>query len=419
MNKNTLPMLAGAVAAAFVGGSQAKAQELPRGGGVLERPRPELDPLGLRAGSFLIFPRIEAGVDYNDNVFATENNTEEDFIYVIAPSVNVRSDFSRHALGLTAAADIGRFQDFSSENYSDWSLVGTGRLDITRDSALSVDLREIRDHEGRTDPDAAGVRGEPVEYYLTGGGATYQQRFGRFSASIGGGARSYDYEDVDLGGGLVLDEDNRDRTEFDTVLRVGYLIRPGYEAFVRGRYLTVDRESDPTGVNRDSDGYEISAGTRFDLTNLLTGEVFAGYLTRDYEDDRLEDFSGLGFGASLDWSFTQLTTVHFTANREIREAGVVATGGGASSYVRSVLGVSVDHELLRNLILSANAAYQWDEFEGIDRTDNYYTLGFGGTYRLNRNFYLKAGYSWDKRNSDVPGLDYTNNIISLRIGAQI
>src|SRR5690349_13589856 len=106
MKIKTLPLLIGA-AALLAGTSTAViAQELQRGASVLERPRPELEPLGLRAGSFLIFPKLEFGTAYDDNVFATEGKTDGDFIFQFIPSVAIRSDFSAHELHFRAGADV-------------------------------------------------------------------------------------------------------------------------------------------------------------------------------------------------------------------------------------------------------------------------------------------------------------------------
>ena len=44
---------------------------LQRGQSVTERPRPELDPLGIHAGGFFIYPRAELDQVYNDNIYAT------------------------------------------------------------------------------------------------------------------------------------------------------------------------------------------------------------------------------------------------------------------------------------------------------------------------------------------------------------
>ena len=47
------------------------------------------EPLGIRAGSFLIFPSLNVSEIYDDNVFASDNNTDDDLITVISPQVRV------------------------------------------------------------------------------------------------------------------------------------------------------------------------------------------------------------------------------------------------------------------------------------------------------------------------------------------
>ena len=106
MKIKTLPLVVGAAVLLAGTSTTVIAQELRRGASVLERPKPELDPLGVRAGSFLIFPKIELGTAYDDNVFATENNEEGDFLFQVLPTVTVQSDFSRHALKFSAGADF-------------------------------------------------------------------------------------------------------------------------------------------------------------------------------------------------------------------------------------------------------------------------------------------------------------------------
>lgn len=77
---------------------------LPRGDTVASRARPELDPLGIRAGAFLIFPELAIDEIYNDNIFAENNDETDDFITSIQPEVTIESDWSRHALAIAGAA---------------------------------------------------------------------------------------------------------------------------------------------------------------------------------------------------------------------------------------------------------------------------------------------------------------------------
>src|SRR5512143_1338967 len=71
-----------ALAASTVLSDAASAQQLaqplpeaaPHGETVATRVRPELEPLGIRAGSFLILPKLGVDGTYNDNVFATNHD---------------------------------------------------------------------------------------------------------------------------------------------------------------------------------------------------------------------------------------------------------------------------------------------------------------------------------------------------------
>ncbi len=53
-------------------GNAPQVTVLPRGDTVATRARPEYDPLGIRAGSFLFFPQLSVDELYNDNIFATD-----------------------------------------------------------------------------------------------------------------------------------------------------------------------------------------------------------------------------------------------------------------------------------------------------------------------------------------------------------
>ena len=62
-----------------------------------------------------------------------------------------------------------------------------------------------------------------------------------------------------------------------------------------------------------------------------------------------------------------------------------------AGYLASSVAAGVDHELLRNLLLNANAGYENDFFQGVSRTDAVFSAGAGIRYLLNRNLYLGSG----------------------------
>ncbi len=90
-------------------------------------------------------------------------------------------------------------------------------------------------------------------------------------------------------------------------------------------------------------------------------------------------------------------------------------------YLRTNVGFVVDHELLRNVLITGRAGYQNDDYERIDRDDNRFDAGIGARYSLNRNFYFGGSYTFSHRTSSGSGSgpDFTRNLVLLRIGAQL
>ena len=77
--------------------------------------------------------------------------------------------------------------------------------------------------------------------------------------------------------------------------------------------------------------------------------------------------------------------------------------------------------MLRNLILNANFAFVNDDYDGIDRTDNFYVGGVGARYLITRNFNASLGYRFVQRNSsgDDDVNDYTRNLVRIGVQAQM
>ena len=168
-------------------------------------------------------------------------------------------------------------------------------------------------------------------------------------------------------------------------------------------------------VKPDSDTYEAVVGTTLDLTNLLTGEIFIGYLSRSYDEEAFSNFTGLAYGLKLDYAVTQLTSISGNIERGVEEG----FGVTPNPRDRTTFQIGVDHELLRNVVLSALAQYQMDDYQNTNQQDDFYLLQAGATYNINRNFYLRGTYSYSTRDSNLPGEDYDRNLFLLRVGAQL
>lgn len=380
----------------------AQAQQVDPNTTVTERPRPEYDALGIRSGAFLIFPELGITGSYSDNVGFDEDDEDSDFVTEIEPSVSIVSQWSRHLLQLEVGSDIAIHAEESDEDFQDFFALGDGRYDISRQTNVVGNAQARLTHEGRDDPEDAGDD-ELTEIYEFGGGLSINHQINRLGFTLGGDVLRSVFDDDD--------EEDRNANVYDLLLRTSYEVSPRFDMFVEGRYNIEDRDDnvDDNGIERDTDGYEARIGADLDLTAVLFGEVFAGYRVQRFEEDAFDDETGVSFGVDLNWNPTLLTSVGFSGQRDFRPTDE----GGAASNFRTEFGVTVDHEVLRNLIVNGEARYQNDDFRGDDREDDSILLGAGATYWINRNLSVNAGYDYSERDSNEAGEDFTVNQFSI------
>ncbi|MDX6750043.1 outer membrane beta-barrel protein [Geminicoccaceae bacterium 1502E] len=404
----------GLLTSALVAPALASAQEPERNVAVQDRPRPDYDPLGIRAGSFFFFPSFTVQGVYDDNVFAVSEDEDDDFGLVLSPELLISSNFSRHALNFRAGADFGLWEEFDDNNYEDAHAETNGRLDITRADQVTAGLGIYRSHEERSSPDDVGTE-EPTIFYRGVGQLGYRHTFNRIYTQFGAQAQRLDFEDNN-----DINEDDRDRMVYDTTARVGYQISPRFGAFLQGGYqVTKYDTTGDDGLKRDSKGFDVRIGTDIDITGLVFGELGVGYTRRSPDSSDLDSFDGVGGGGKITWNITPLTTLIFDAAGQIDETTVKVDGEPASANFQKSIGLDVTHELLRNVLLNGNVAFVRDDFEGTSRTDNSYFAGAGVSYLINRNFSLDATYRFATRDSDVQTEDYTSNIVRLGITARL
>lgn len=411
-SKNTL--LFSALSALLVA-SPVAAQDT-RNVTVLDRPDPDYDPLGIRARSFLIYPQLSVAGAYDSNVYATDNNTDDDFVLEIQPSVTARSQWSRHALNARLRGAFGRYASENDNDYEDFGAGVDGRLDVSQGSALTGSFDIDRLSESREDPNDDNDEQKVTNYYLGNLNLAYRHTFNRLFIQPKGQIRRYDYENAG-----DINNNDRDRNVYQPGLRVGYELSPRFSVFTDGEYEIVryDQTPDDDGDDRDGEGFSIDVGTEIDFTGILWGEVALGYTERSYDDNDLDSTGGLSAATTLNWNVTGLTTIIGGLSSGIEETTREVDGEPASGILRTSATLEVQHELRRNIILLGNLRYTRDDFEGVSRTDDVYVAGAGLEYLVNRNISLDLNYRFSKRDSDDDGADFDRNIVTVGITGRL
>lgn len=124
----------------------------PQGQSVVNRPRPELNPLGIRVGGFRFYPSLSVSGQYEDDVFRSANNEKGDVSLVTSPRLHLESEWRNHALEVTADAAIHRYATESSEDREDFKWGVKGRVDVNRDASIAGAASLSRRHENRVSP---------------------------------------------------------------------------------------------------------------------------------------------------------------------------------------------------------------------------------------------------------------------------
>lgn len=393
------------------------AEERVYGETVLSRERPELDPSGIPAGGFRLYPSMDLSEEYDDNIFADNSNAQDDAITLIKPGIAARSDWNTHALNFQADSIIGRYADNPDEDYEDYHAGIEGEIEIRRYSHLYLDAGYEKSHVKRDSPnDENGI--EPTVFDVASASAAFEQKINRITGRLEFSAERRNYDDVDGTSGEI-NNDDQDRDEATASLRLAYEFYPHNEAFVRVSSGTADYKQrlDDNGVNRNSDGYQVDIGSDFRFSGVLFGQFFIGKLSRNFDDAALDSIKAISTGGQLTWIPTGLTTVNLSVSRETQTTIVDNNSGILSTRADLV----VDHELLRNLLLRASAGTQNDQFEGDGREDDYLNLGFAATYMMNRNLYLSLDYEYENRDSNSAGGvdDFRRNSLAFTLRLQM
>lgn len=409
---------ASACAAAVSAGAQTAWGQLANGqhgNTVLTSPGP-YDPIGFRAGPIYFFPSVSVQGIYNDNIYAEETNKRADELLVVRPELQVQTDWSRHELQLYAMGEFGLYEDFTDEDYQDYLFEGRFRLDVSRATNIMFEAGHGRDHQQRGDPEE--VEGlEPTEFDTTDAKVQVNQSLGRLMLSGGGSFRKYDFNDVPAVGGGFINNDDRDRDIFVANAKAAFEFSPGYSAYAEFSYNWRDFDDpvDDVGINRDSKGFELNAGLTFELTNLIQGSVYGGYMQQDPEDPALRKIKGPAFGASLDWNVTPSTTIGLKGQRTIEDSQFALSSGYFADRGR----LTVDHKFRENIILSVFGEIGQDDYRGIARNDFRYGIGGALEWRLNRHLAANLAYSYQGRDTNSAFVeDFNRNLVSVGLKAR-
>ncbi|HEY1487106.1 MAG TPA: outer membrane beta-barrel protein [Micromonosporaceae bacterium] len=389
------------------------------------------DPFGAvgdYAGSFLIKSAVELSGGYDTNPGRLNVPKGMPF-WVAAPEFLAVSDWDRHAV----VADLrGSFTGYGNSlpptidgvvspaptniDRPDFTGHIDGRLDVSRDTHLTSELRLRVSTDNPGSPNIqAGLANYPI-YTTLGGSLGIDQGFNRLDVAVGGTVDRTVYQDSTLTDGTTSTNDDRNFNQYGGIGRVSYELTPGMKPFVEveGDSRVHDLPLDRNGFARDSSGGYAKAGTSFEFSRLLTGEISIGYAERSYADPRLDRLQGLLTAASLTWTATPLTTARFYSTTSIDET----TLPGTSGVLTHLYTVEVDHDFRRWLTAIGKFTYGTLDYQGDGRSDTTYSIEGDVIYKLTRNLWIKGTLRRDILDSNIAGASSASTVVMAGVRVQ-
>ena len=208
---------------------------------------------------------------------------------------------------------------------------------------------------------------------------------------------------------------DRNYTQTGGQARVAYALMPGLNPFVD---VAVDQrvhdlQIDINGFRRNSTGITARAGVALNNLGTVSGDVSVGYLARRTEDPMLPNVDGMVLDATLAWQATAATSVALLARTQASET-VIADNSAILS--RDAI-VQLEHRFEPYLIGTIRAGFGFDQYVGLPRVDDRYSVAAAMVYTLSRQLQLKAELrqEWTRSNEAVNNFAATVGLIGVRL----
>ncbi|MET0027950.1 MAG: outer membrane beta-barrel protein [Candidatus Thiodiazotropha sp.] len=376
---------------------------------------------GFYMDNFRLLPEIELMGYYDDNIYATRQSRESDYIIQLSPSLSIDSLWDVHRLALDTGARLGRYADATSEDYDDFWLNGEGDYEFDEAHKVYAGAGYSRNHEGRDSKESGSLQiDEPTTYDVLEGQLGWQRQVDQSSVKIGITYEQLDYDNV---GSLYNDDRDRDVTGLG--LRLSHDFSPDLQLYAQGVLNQRDYvdSRDQYGYAKDSEGYNGLIGMTRRLTKGNRIDVYVGRFYQDYEDPRFEEVNDWNFGLDLRWYPTPKTQLKAQLERTQNETTEI----GSSSYLYTDWDLQIDQKLGADTVGYVGFNYGFAEFQDVGREDETRSLSLGVKYYANPWVMLSGGLRRvDNDSNDVnhvspvqESYDFKQNLVFLNLHVRL
>lgn len=382
------------------------------------RPVPDenpFEPTGIRFGTFVLKPSLEQGVTATSNADSSADGKSA-VLSETTLRLNAASDWDNHSATIDAYGNFRKSVSGQEVDDTEAGIDGRLQLDFADDiRAIATLGYDVRPESASSPVVIVGTASRPVRHTIDGS-VGLEKDLGKFRFAVTGEAAKESFSDADLSGGGTLSQEDRNSTLYTGRFRAGYEISPALTPFGEIEYgrRVYDLRFDTAGFERSSNRIGARAGVELDMGEKFGGEISAGWLSEDFDDDRLKTISAATVAADLRWSPMRGTIVALNGTTLVE--GSTTPGESGSVLYTGRLGV--ERQIRADLTGFAAAGVGWRDYAGRDDHELRLSAEAGLTWWLNRYAGLTGRLRHETFDSTLAGRDSKTNSVFVGLRVQ-
>lgn len=370
--------------------------------------------------------------DYNNNIYLTENNEEDDYITKISPSIGLEFSSGRHKASLKYSYE---WQDYADNSKAD---DGThrGKLKITSivvERLLTLNLSDVYE-KVNTDTRRSSNEDEVLVNTVEKNTFTFNPVIHRDLSQVTTISGGYEFIDVDY---------NNDTSEDVQYNKIYVMVDRSFSERLKGSAkYSHDKKDTQDDMTEDFTTERASLSASLQLTEATSFTATAGRSWYDYDirTDTEESFWAVT-AKSMVAGFADTSLSYRREAKDSPELGTYMTELASArlsfgNRFKVTLGASTKEDeyltsareddvvsgdatlawkITQKLLLTVNGRLSNEKFtlpaEEVDK----WSAGVLARYRLGRHFDVSANYKRTDRDSTVTGNSYTNDVYTLSL----
>ena len=375
---------------------------------VEQDPRPQTSEGALQVLNWLVFGNLNLGSAYDSNEYASPNRVSAYGVQLQPAIVAERNT----GIQRTLLYGDGDFRYYPSLGRTDVvnTTVGLAHVwEVYRDLIVRGQFEASVGEQNSGLINTNGVQyTKPPQYTSLFGSTSVEKSFGRFFTAVGGSVTGNVFNNTTDSLGNVIDETFQNGTRETLNGRIGYHISPIVYTFVEpsvnwGQYQD---------SNLNSSGYQVIGGLGSARIGYVNGEIYAGALSENFSD--ASTLTRPVYGGRINWFPTRFLTVTGSLDQSLSTSDFNPNASlPGSPTVADRARLVASWAILRRVTLEGSAGLQHYQYLGSTRLDDMWQFGAKAIYWLTDKVGITLNYQYSTLNSNVAGVDYNRNFISL------